>query len=303
MNGNFRQWLIIPIAFVLLTAIPRVSQAQDALSRAKGFYESADYEQALQLLETLRGKMTNTEAAAYRVFCLVALGRNDEAKAAIEAIVRTDPLFRPSEGQVSPRLRILFEDIRKPLLPEIARQSYTSAKVAYDRKDWAPAVADFERVIALLGEIGTAEQGAADLRTLASGFRDLARAAIEPPKPVEPPPPAVTTPPAPAKPAEPEIYGMQHATVKRPIAVSKAMPDWRPENAVEERMAFEGAVEVVVGEDGKVISARLMDSVHPRYDPLLLKAAAGWTFKPATKDGKPVKFRYTIAVRLGSSPE
>ena len=54
--------------------------AQDALARAKTFYASADYEQALQLLETLKSKTSSTEVAAYQVFCLVALGRSDEAK-------------------------------------------------------------------------------------------------------------------------------------------------------------------------------------------------------------------------------
>jgi tetratricopeptide (TPR) repeat protein len=301
MKRNFRHSLATLFVSIIFASIPRVAFAQDALSRAKGFYESADYEEALQLLETLRGKATNTEAAAYRVFCLVALGRNDEAKVAVEAIVRVDPLFRPTDAQVSPRLRSFFEDVRKPLLPEMARQSYNSAKTAFDNKNWAPALADFDRVLALLTEIGGAEQGVADLRTLAGGFRDLARAALEPPKLAAPPPPATPPPsPTPAAPAEPAIYGMQHTDVKRPVAISKTMPDWRPENAVEERMTFEGAVEVVVGEDGKVLSTRLLDPVHPRYDPLLLKAAATWTFRPATKNGVAVKFRYTIAVKLGT---
>jgi len=301
MKRHFRQSLVTVFVSIIFASIPRVVFAQDALSRAKGFYESADYEEALQLLDTLRGKTTNTEAAAYRVFCLVALGRNDEAKVAVEAIVRVDPLFRPADSQVSPRLRTFFEDIRKPLLPEIARQSYSSAKTAFDRKDWAPALTDFERVLALLSEIGGAEQGAADLRTLASGFRDLARTALEPPKPVEAPHPAAPPPATkPVAPPEPSIYGMQHMDVKRPVAVSKTMPEWRPENPVEERMTFEGAVEVVIGEDGKVLSSRILESVHPRYDPLLLKAAAAWMFKPATKNGVAVKFRYTIAVKLGT---
>lgn len=279
--------------------------AQDALARAKTFYASADYEEALQLLETLKGKTSSTEVAAYQVFCLVALGRADEAKQAIEAIVRVDPLFRPSEAQVSPRVRMFFEDVRRPLLPEIVRHSYAKAKDAYDRKEMAPASAEFDRVIALLDEIGGSEQGVADLRTLASGFRDLSKAAAAPPPPTpEPAPvavdPAPVTPPAtPRPPAEPAVYGMEHADVKRPVAVSKTMPNWRPENPTEERMNFTGAVELVISEQGKVLSVSLIESVHPRYDAALLEAAKGWTFRPATKNGVPVKFRYAVAVKLG----
>ena len=77
------------------------------------------------------------------------------------------------------------------------------------------------------------------------------------------------------------------------------MPAWVPDNPTEERSSYVGALEVVVGEKGKVLSARLIDSVHPRYDQQLLKAAAGGTFQPATKNGVAVRYRYTIAVQLG----
>lgn len=284
-------------AFVGLTGI---ANAQDALAKVKGYYESAEYEEALQLLETFKGKPSNAEVAAYRVFCLVALGRREEAKAAVESIVRTDPLYRPSDGQVAPRLRTFFEDVRKPLLPEMARQSYAIAKAQFDAKNWAPAVAEFDRVIALLAEIGGADAGVADLRTLSLGFRDLARAAVEPPPAPKPePPPAPRPTPTPVASKEPEIYGVEHADVKRPVAISKSMPNWVPGNPTEERSNYVGALEVVVSETGKVISARLIDSVHPRYDQQLLKAAAGWTFHPATRNGVPVRYRYTMAVQLG----
>src|SRR4051812_214546 len=91
--------LTLAIACWLLLAVPTAAFAQDALSRAKGLYATADYEEALQLLSTLKGQSMTTEAEAYQVFCLYALGRKDEARTAIESIVRTDPMFRPSEGQ------------------------------------------------------------------------------------------------------------------------------------------------------------------------------------------------------------
>lgn len=296
-----RHFPLIVLVSVVAAALPRHAFGQDTLAKAKSSYESADYEAALNLLETLKGKPTNTEAAAYRVFCLVALGRTEDAKAAVVSIVKIDPLFRPSQDQVSPRLLTFFEDIRKPLLPDIARQTYASAKAAYDRKDWAPAVADFERVISLVQEIGSALEGSADLRTLAAGFRDLARAALEPPKPAAPPPAPVDPAPAatPSKvPAEPAIYSAEHANVKRPTPLTRKMPEWRPEG-IENRMVFEGVVEVVVAENGTVLSARMIKNVHPRYDAELLKTAATWTFRPATKNGVAVKFRYTMAVSLG----
>jgi TonB family protein len=216
--------------------------------------------------------------------------------------VQTDPLFRPTEAQVSPRLRTFFDEVRRPLLPDVARQRYSTAKAAFDQKSWQAAIAEFDRVIALLGEIGAADQGATDLRTLAMGFRDLAKSAAEPPKPAvteSKPAAAAPPPPAPVKPAEPVVYGAQHSDVKKPVAMSKPMPEWRPASQTEQKMIFEGALEFVVGEDGKVVSVRLLDSVHQSYDAELLRQAMHWSFKPATKNGVPVRYRYAVSIRLG----
>jgi Gram-negative bacterial TonB protein C-terminal len=306
---------IAPVFVALLAVCPAAASAQDTLARAKDFYASAAYEEALQVLSNLRGKSSPvdaTEVAAYQVYCLVALGRSDEAKNAIEAIVRVDPLYRPSEAQVSPRVRTFFEDVRRPLLPEVVGQFYAKAKDAFDKKDLPVATAGFDKVIALLDEMGGKDnQGVADLRTLAGGFRDLARAGAAPPPAPEPPPGpqaanvVAEVAPLPASPAPQKangastIYTTGDADVRRPIAISQVMPQWRPENLIEERTTFAGALELVIGEDGKVLSATLLKSVHRRYDAVLLRAAQDWTFRPATRSGKPVKYRYSLAVQLG----
>jgi tetratricopeptide (TPR) repeat protein len=262
---------------------------QDSLTRARGLYESADYEQALQLLDVLKGQNASTEVAAYQMFCLVALGRKDEARVAIEAIVRVDPLFRPSESQVSPRIRSFFDDVRRPLLPEIVKSSYGKAKAAFDHQEWAAAQTEFDRVIALIDETAGSDPSAADLRTLAAGFRDLAKSASKPaPKPTPAPSPSPTAtptpPPAPAR----AIYGDEDAGLIRPVPISKRLPEWRP-NVVEAKMTFSGQVDVVVGTDGKVQSVSLVQFINPRYDSLLVE------------DGVPVKYRYSVAVKLAPS--
>lgn len=294
-NRFFRS--TVAVTFWLLASAPAAAFAQDpALLRAKGLYASADYEEALQVLQTLKGKPASTEADAYQVFCLVALGRKDEAKAAVEAIVRVDPLYRPAEGQVSPRIRTFFDDVRRPLLPEIVRTSYGKAKTSYDKKDWAPALKQFDQVIALLDELGGAEQGSADLRTLASGFRDLTKSALLPPPPPPPAPtPTPTSTPAPSAP--PAIYTESDATVTRPVSISQMMPPWYP-STIEAKMSFSGAVSLVIGEDGKVLAATIAKSVNPRYDAPLLDAAKNWVFQPATKNGKPVRYQYVLTIKL-----
>jgi TonB family protein len=323
-------------AIVLAATLPHSASAQESFAQAKEFYEQAAYEEALAVLGKLSGEPgASTEVAAYQVFCLVALGKNAEATRAIADIVRADPLYRPSEVAASPRIRSFFEDARRPLIPEIVRQSYAKAKVAFDQKDMTTASAEFDRAIGLLDELsGKEAESLNDLRTLAISFRDLARLS----QPAAPPPASATAEPpaaapttasnkAPAGPPSatpapsvveimgpvtatssttsavgiegPRIYGAADTGVQKPVAVTRPLPAWQPRTPVEARQAFHGILEVVVDEQGRVTHASLLRPVHPTYDDVLLKAIRDWKFRPAVKDGVPVKYRYTADIKLG----
>ena len=288
--------------------------SSDTFAKAKEFYSAASYEEALQVLQSLHGKALASDAtlaSAYEVFCLVALGRKDQAKVAIEALVKFDPLYHPSDAQASPRVQAFFEDIRRPLIPEIIRRSYADAKSAFDRKDLTTAAAGFDRVIALLDDGDVEDPTLADLRTLATGFRDLTHAA--PPKPTTPvventikdpePAPKDPTPPTAAVqstlPPAQRVYGPQDPDVRKPVALSRDMPNWTPANSIEAYRTFSGTLELLIGDDGKVLSVNLTKSVLPSYDPVLVKAAQSWKFKPATKNGVPVRYRLGVSVQLG----
>ena len=322
-----RRMVIAVAALVAAGAVPARAQGTGTLAQAKTAYASADYEDALSILTLLRvNAPTNDvqEIAEYQVFCLMALGRTDEARRAIESLVHIDPLFHPSDTQVSPRVQSFFEDVRRPLLPEIVRAMYAKAKADYDKKDMSTAASEFDRVIAVVDDMASADDpSAADLKTLASGFRDLAKsaAAPPPPAPAPTPDPATTSPaagtaqasataeapavPAPtatkaATPNDPmHIYGSTDGDVKPPTAIAQNLPAWNPATAGEKRTRFTGVVEVIINEDGSVLSAMMRESVQPAYDALLLKAASAWKYKPATRNGSPVKYRLHLNVQLG----
>lgn len=299
--AHHRHFLFVLVVAIMASIVaPTSAHAQDPLTRARDLYESADYEQALQLLGSLKDK-ASSEAVAYEVFCLVALGRQDEAKVAVQNLVRKDPLYRPSEAQVSPRLRDFFDDVRRPLLPEVTRAIYARAKTAFDKKDWGTAADEFARVLAVLDDQAQADEGAKDLRTLAVGFRDLAEASRAPAATTPPatptPTPTPTPSPSPSSPSLPAIYSEQDTGVIRPVPISRELPAWLPTGVDRER-TFTGIIELIVGEDGKVLGATMVKGVNPRYDPMLLDASKSWTFKPAIKDGAPVRYRYAMAVNL-----
>jgi TonB family protein len=283
---------------------------QDTLARAKDLYGLAEYDEALTVLNRLYETAlpaVPSEVTGYQVLCLLALGRTDDAQKAIEALIKADPLYRPSPSMMSPRTREKFDAVRRELLPDIAQRTYDTAKAAFDRKELPVALAEFDRVVALLDEPGLADmQNMADLRRLAIGFRDLSKAAVaEVPasrsaaSPNVPAP--LVTPLAPV--AEPRTYTGEDAGVVPPIVVSRRTPIWTPRNEIEKRREYRGVLELVVDEAGAVTSAMLGRSVHPAYDGQLVDMARTWKFRPATKDGVPVKYRMTIEIRLGPRSE
>lgn len=299
----------LAISCVAWMAAVAVVAGQDSLARAKELYNLASYDEALLVLNRLQPAASppeSTEISGYQVFCLLALGRKDDAKRAIAALVRADPLYRPSEATTSPRTRAAFDEVRRGLLPGIVQEMYDKAKTAYDRKEPQAAVTEFDRVLALLDEPELADvSNMADLRRLAAGFRDLSKAAAAsaPPAPVAAlakvpdvpaPPPAASEP----SPPEPLTYNPGDAGVVAPVAVSRPTPSWQP-NEMERRREFRGVLFVLVDEMGNVTSAVLGKSVHPRYDAALVEMAQTWKFRPATKDGVPVRCRTTIEIRLG----
>ena len=303
----------IALAGCLALTTPATAQ-QENLARAKEFYAAAAYEEALDVLLKLNGAPAAAESkeiAVYQLLCLVALGRTEETRKAIEAIVRADPMYHLSEEQASPRVRMMFEDFRRPMLPGIVKDLYTSAKAAYDRKDSTEALNGFDRVIALIDDGSLSDHpGIADILTLATGFRDLLKvpAAAPPPVPLPPAPkpdPAATAPPrnsTATNPATPTIYGPTDTLVVKPVGLSNQLPPWRPTNGTtDDRQEFRGDLELLIDETGKVSSAVVRRSIHRNYDPLLIDAAKKWKYQPASLNGKPVKYRYLLEITLKPS--
>jgi tetratricopeptide (TPR) repeat protein len=282
---------------------------QDALTNAKDLYASAAYDEALAVLDRLQINPSVSDAAEvgqYRAFCLLALGRSDEGRRAIEAIVESNPLFVPSEQQTSPRLLAVFRDVRRQLLPRIVRDSYAGAKAAFDQKELPAAAAGFDRVLLLLNDPDSTDaEGLADLRMLATGFRDLSKlgtTAVLAPPTVSPR--AANAAAAPKPDPLPEVsaprrtYGPEDAGVTAPVVVSQTLPPWRYSKLAEAHRQYQGVLALTIDENGNVQSVALLEGVQPEYNAVLVKAARLWKFQPATKDGVPVQYRKVVRIHL-----
>jgi TonB family protein len=186
------------------------------------------------------------------------------------------------------------------MLPAIIQERYGSAKAAFDRKNFAEATRGFDEVLSLLKDPAMRARAEvpplSDLGKLAAGFHQLSLLSAAPAAPTPPaeeptPPPAVVVAPEPVN----RIYGAGDADVVPPVTVRQTLP---PFPAGLGGRPGRGTVEVVIGETGAVETAQIRGSMSPLYDRLVLEAANSWQYKPATRNGAPVKFRKMVQVTV-----
>jgi len=306
MTTSSRCASVVVLAAVVSVSIAASAAADDSLNVARELYASANYEDALAMLNRMRtptGASDDRVVERYRALCLLALGRATEAQRAIELVVAAEPQYHPSDTEVSPRVRSAFSDVRRRMLPAIIQQRYGLAKAAFDRKDFVTAADGFGQVAEMLNDPDVGAAGnmppLSDLRTLAAGFRDLSVTAAAPPPPA---PVAAPTAPEPLPPSRPEprlppaprIYSAEDGNVVPPIVVRQVLPPF-PTRAFS---AAQGALAVVVDERGAVESAAMLMPLGQPYDRMVVDSAKSWRYKPATIDGTPVKFRREVQINL-----
>lgn len=289
------------VCILLLTPMP--VHAQETVAVARDLYTSANYEDALAVLNRLDSPSSQPADRMainqYRAFCLLALGRMPEAERAIEIVLSVDLLYRPSDAAMSPRLRAAFTAVRQRMLPAVVQLEYARAKTAFDRQDFPAAVAQFDRVLQALSDpdLGPAGQVSplSDMRTLATGFRDLSvKAATPPPAPAPlPSPPAATV--VAAAPVIKSVYVGTEPGVKPASVVKQVLPAF-PRDLMGARR--DGVLEVIINESGVVESAVMRTPIHPRYDQLVMTAAKTWKYEPAMLGRTPVKFRKLINITI-----
>jgi TonB family protein len=195
----------------------------------------------------------------------------------------------------------MFTQVRKQLLPALIREKYRSAKAAVDRKEFAeaePQLVLVREMIKQAEQLGIRDESVNDLAVLAEGFLDLSRAATAPKPAATPTAPvnaaAVTKPDLPPA---PRVFDSTSAGVVQPVAVRQSLPS--PPLALAKLLVGKrGVLEVTIDAEGKVVDAIMRDSVNSAYDTMVVNAAKMWRFKPATKDGVPVRFVKEIGVEV-----
>ncbi len=144
-------------------------------------------------------------------------------------------------------------------------------------------------------EIGAVDETLADVRMLVDGFLELAQA-TEPRRP-----PDVTTADAAASaavsPPAAAVATAANAGVTAPTAVYQPQPKVPPTLLDLVRRLHRGAaIDVVVNERGTVDDVIVTQSVSAAYDALIVATARTWRYKPALKDGVPIRFVSAVVI-------
>jgi len=275
------------VVVCLLTNAPAF--AQDALQPVKELYASAAYEDALAALGKVDSPAASPDAEQYRVFCLVALGRLDDAEQVVQGLLLTRPEYRPDPAQASPRIQALFSQVRRRIGPALVKRKYQEARLAMERKDREDAIAQFEAMLRIADDPDVrTDPSVAALKELGTGFLELSRA-IPATAPAPPPEPA----PGPAS----RPVDTRTNVIVAPVVIQQRLPAWVPD-VTSRATEFRGAVRIQISTDGRVVAAEIVKSVHPVYDQMLLRAARGWMYQPARKDGVAIPMEKIIEVTV-----
>lgn len=114
-----------------------------------------------------------------------------------------------------------------------------------------------------------------------------------------PAPPVVAPAGAPFTPIDIFTYDWRDKDVTPPVPVAQAVSGWWGGMGEPPAGTPLGAVELVIDEHGKVADAKIYLSVNRVYDAVLLASVGQWRYQPATRGGRPVKYRRISGVVSG----
>ena len=167
---------------------------------------------------------------------------------------------------------------------------YAAARANFDDKKYEMAAAQLRELITLLGS-DDSDPMMSDLRLLAEDFLRLAETGGAPPIDTRTPLLSISRVAVTRGP----VYSILDRNVVAPVEVSRPLPILEAPKGTPLGL-YQGLVEIVIDEAGRVESATIRRSISAPFDAELLASTEKWRFQPAMRNGQPVKYRRSYEV-------
>jgi hypothetical protein len=172
----------------------------------------------------------------------------------------------------------LQEASRRLLTPVIARRDYDRAVAALEAGDYELALTTGSIVAKTLEDRDTSGLGADELRRDVQQL--LARASALKAR------------------EDDRVYTVGDEGVLPPVALSRQMPVGPPPGLSRQMV---GTLDLLINQEGTVEIVRLYTPLNRYHERMIVSAAKAWRYKPASKEGRPVKFRLVSPINLPES--
>lgn len=214
------------------------------------------------------------DAAARQGATLLASGRSEEAQLVFDSIILANPLYQLDAARSTPEARAALEASRRVMLPALARRDYMDARASLDAGDYDRALSEAGRIETMLA---TYDGGAsvAGLRSVVEQL--LARAAAVKAR------------------EEERVYTDGDEGVIPPAPLSRQLPAAPPPGVTSDAV---GTLEMLISQAGEVEAVKLHTPLNRYHERMIVSAAKAWRYTPASKDGKPVRFRLITSINL-----
>ncbi len=188
----------------------------------------------------------------------------------------TNPLYEPRPTELTPEALAAFRASQRRLLPSIAARLLERARTALADGDVESAITLANQVQAILARAETGLQ--LNLRDQVEDLLDRASKATAS--------------------GEDILYSDSSVGVVPPRQISRGLPATSPFGIPANRI---GTLEMIIARDGTVEFVKLHTPLNRHHERMIVSPAKAWLFRPATKNGKPVRYRISVKVNLPES--
>jgi hypothetical protein len=165
------------------------------------------------------------------------------------------------------------------LVPTEVQDAFAHARQLFDKQQYAEAADGFVAVVRMLER----EDPAFDLRWTANEFAAVSRVLASQ-----------------AGGQAERVYVSTDADVMEPVALGSSLPPAVQPGTRPQQLAM---LELIIDAQGTVESARYIGPAQHYRDRWWISAAKSWLFKPATRNGMPVKFLKRIVFVDGAASD